>query len=429
MDTRLVDRFRQAYRNLELFPLITAEQIEEFRIDYAEEIILRLEDAVENAQADGKLIFAGHRGCGKSTLLARFSKQMMRQGYFVVYFSIAEMVPELSAIDHVNILYAIALSMLRQASLSKVAVPETTATALREWFSTTHTQVSAEEIKGEFGVGLDFFKFFTAKLRKEPSFRDEVKTTYEKRVSELASKADEIASLIQTTTKKQVLMVIDDLDKLDLSLVESIYKNNIGSLCLPRFRIIYTIPISAIRNNEVLAELTSARLPIQFLSVAKFFKKLDSHKPDAVPKAAIVQRFLDILAKRIPADLIQPETSQKIVLHSGGVVRELVRLAQRCCGECTFKLRLEPDRTDLKIDDEILATALKDLRNEFARPLGSEQFALLQSVYEKFKPANAKSDDFLSLLHGLHVLEYENDDLWYDVHPIVVTLLQREGLI
>jgi hypothetical protein len=29
----------------------------------------------------------------------------------------------------------------------------------------------------------------------------------------------------------------------------------------------------------------------------------------------------------------------------------------------------------------------------------------------------------------LHVLEYENDNLWYDVHPIVITLLQREGLI
>jgi hypothetical protein len=27
------------------------------------------------------------------------------------------------------------------------------------------------------------------------------------------------------------------------------------------------------------------------------------------------------------------------------------------------------------------------------------------------------------------VLEYENDALWYDVHPIVVELLKREKLI
>ena len=27
------------------------------------------------------------------------------------------------------------------------------------------------------------------------------------------------------------------------------------------------------------------------------------------------------------------------------------------------------------------------------------------------------------------VLEYQNDELWYDVHPIVVDLLRREGLI
>jgi hypothetical protein len=38
-------------------------------------------------------------------------------------------------------------------------------------------------------------------------------------------------------------------------------------------------------------------------------------------------------------------------------------------------------------------------------------------------------DAFVKLLHSLMVLEYQNDDLWYDVHPIVVDLLQRKGLL
>jgi hypothetical protein len=33
------------------------------------------------------------------------------------------------------------------------------------------------------------------------------------------------------------------------------------------------------------------------------------------------------------------------------------------------------------------------------------------------------------LLHGLNVLEYRNSEVWYDVHPIVLDLLQRKGLI
>ena len=33
------------------------------------------------------------------------------------------------------------------------------------------------------------------------------------------------------------------------------------------------------------------------------------------------------------------------------------------------------------------------------------------------------------MLHGLYVLEYENDELWYDLHPLVTDLLRRQGLI
>jgi energy-coupling factor transporter ATP-binding protein EcfA2 len=73
MDKPLLQKFRKAYRDLELFPLIERKQIEAFRVDFADETIARLEQAVEDAPTNGKIIFAGHRGCGKSTLLALLS--------------------------------------------------------------------------------------------------------------------------------------------------------------------------------------------------------------------------------------------------------------------------------------------------------------------------------------------------------------------
>jgi hypothetical protein len=36
---------------------------------------------------------------------------------------------------------------------------------------------------------------------------------------------------------------------------------------------------------------------------------------------------------------------------------------------------------------------------------------------------------FLNLLHNLYVLEYENGDIWYDLHPIIIDLLERRKLI
>jgi nucleoside-triphosphatase THEP1 len=429
MDQALLQTYRKAYQDLELFPLISHEQIEAFRVDFGDATIARLEQAVEDSPANAKLVFAGHRGCGKSTLLARFGRKMMQQGYFVVFYSIADLI-EMSDVNHVNILYSIAVSLLSEATRKNVAIPEASKKSILEWLSTTETATVTKDLKQEIGVGGDFFKVVSARLKNESTFRQEIKTTYERRVSELAKKADEIAAFIQAATKKQVLVIIDDLDKLDLSLVEDIYKNNVNSLFSPKFRIIFTIPISVIRNSELLAVLQGATSDrIQQLAVCKFFKPEQCHDPNAAPIEKNVNLFLEVLKKRIPEDLMEPETARQIVLKSGGVVRELVRLARECCSQCLLLLRSEPERKDIKIDAEIFAAALKDLRNDFARPLGEQLYSILVTTYENLTPADANSQEFLLLLHGLWVLEYENDDLWYDVHPIVVDLLKRKKLI
>lgn len=402
MEKSLLEKFRKAYRDLELFPLITWEQIEAFRVDFANETIARLEQAVEDAPSNGKIIFAGHRGCGKSTLLAKFSAKMMEQGYCVAFFSVADMI-EMSDVNHVNILYAIALNLLSQVKKVGVQIPQATEQSLLDWFTTTQTETVTKDLKSEVGVGGDWFKIITAKLKNEATFREEIKKTYSRKVSELVKKTDEIAGIIQAYTKKEVLVVIDDLDKLDLGLVEEIYKNNINSLFLPKFRIIYTIPISAIRNNELLATLQSVASRVYLMSICKFFKKGDSHKEDGIPKEQAVKLFLNILKKRVPEELVEPDIARQLVLKSGGVVRELVRIARECCSQCLLLIRAEPERTDIKINEEILQLAVKDLRNEFARPLGENLFNILVTTYENHTPKDAKSEEFLSAARVIRV--------------------------
>lgn len=167
----------------------------------------------------------------------------------------------------------------------------------------------------------------------------------------------------------------------------------------------------------------------QLFPVSKFYAKPDCRNPQAEAIAKTVQLFLSVLAKRIPADRIEPETARKMVLKSGGVMRELVRIGRECCTECMVQLELEPDRTDLKINDQILTVALRNLRNDFARQIGTKLFPALVQVYETLNNEETDSDAFVKLLHGLMVLEYQNDDLWYDVHPIVVDLLRQKKLI
>ena len=55
-------QFTEAYRNLNLFPLLEAEEIEKFRVPYGQRTLARLRSAIQAAGDADKLIFTGHRG-------------------------------------------------------------------------------------------------------------------------------------------------------------------------------------------------------------------------------------------------------------------------------------------------------------------------------------------------------------------------------
>jgi energy-coupling factor transporter ATP-binding protein EcfA2 len=426
MAQTLLAQFQTAYRDLDLFPLLEPEKIQKFRVEYGREVLVRLKSEVKASKADGKVIFAGHRGCGKSTLLKQFAVEMKSEN-FVVFFSIADTI-EMSDVSHVNILYSIGLQLLEAAILAKIPVDTDIRETLLGWTTTTRKEVLESEDKSEFAIDPGaIFKIFTAKLQQERTFRQELEKTFEKRISELVRNLDRLAAAIQIETNKSVLVIIDDLDKLDLSIVEPIYRNNLKSLFSPGFKIVFTIPVSAIQEPQVMGALTSEGVvrPNLF-PVTKFYPRDDIRKTDHEPIAKNIQLFEEVIRRRFPDSLLDPQTVRKMALMSGGVMRELVRIGRECCTECMVQIEIDPDRTDVCIDDAILMRAIRNLRNDFARQIGSN-YGLLQQVYETLK--SVEGQDFIKLLHGLMVLEYENDALWYDVHPIVVDLLTREGVI
>jgi hypothetical protein len=63
-------------------------------------------------------------------------------------------------------------------------------------------------------------------------------------------------------------------------------------------------------------------------------------------------------------------------------MRKLMRLARECCAECMVELDIDPSLTTLQIDDQILKTAVGNLRNNFARELGSKTlYEIATQVY------------------------------------------------
>ena len=89
---------------------------------------------------------------------------------------------------------------------------------------------------------------------------------------------------------------------------------------------------------------------------------------------------------RIPDHLLERSTAEKLILYSGGLLRELIRIANECCRICLQLIRRRPDRTDIKITDEILEQAVNNIRNDFALRLDKKDYAILQQVYQNFMP-------------------------------------------
>ena len=80
-------------------------------MEYGTEILEELDRLVEDCSLDNnKIIFTGHRGSGKSTLLGQFCQNTQNR-YFVVFFSISDLI-EMSDVNHVNILFAMAVKLM-----------------------------------------------------------------------------------------------------------------------------------------------------------------------------------------------------------------------------------------------------------------------------------------------------------------------------
>lgn len=441
-----LDLFREAGRNLQLDPLVTREALERLGVEYQAELVDELEQAIEDCVSrDNKLIFTGHRGCGKSTLLAELGFRLLETNrYFVVMFSIADTI-ERSAVDHVNILFSIALQLLEAAEERGIRLKPGIKREFYRWLG-KHTQTESKAVeaeieasteatvKGGIPVILEFLAKIKSKLKINSVIRREISIEFARRISDLVAQINQLQVYIENATGQQVLVIIDDLDKLDLAVTEEIFNKNIQSLLDPNLRIIYTVPIATLREVSIRTSIQTYVNKIHTMRVAKFFSKAAVRKPDRVPDESCVEVFAQILDRRLPTELMHAEVKRQIILLSGGVLRELIRISDRCCDKAMQKIRgqirrQQVDQPGVIVDQAILNEVVTELQLEYAEVLGQTDFDALKLIYTEFKPKDTENQRFLDLLHGLYVLEYRNALLWYDLNPLVRDLLVQEGIL
>ncbi len=357
-----------------------------------------------------KYFFSGHRGCGKSTELNRLeADDEINRKFFVMKYSVKD-VCDVNNLDYVDVLFSIGAQLYLQYTDKGNELRPELIEALERWKNDIVEQVREEISSFETSIegGLKtFFLSVLAKIRAEDTTRKTIRRKIEPRLSELIDKINLITADIEGKERRNVLVLIDDLDKPGLEQAKKIFYDNYTAITQPACAIVYTVPISIFFAQE----FTAIRENRYFLPNIKLHSKKDRDHEDE-KGYGLMKSFI---FKRMNEDLIETDALEHAIKMGAGVFRETARIMQIAADGA-----IENGRN--RIIKEDVEKAEREIRSDFKRILKSEDYATLKEICKNNEICGIERIGHL--LHNLSVLEYTNDETWCDIHPTLEELLK-----
>ena len=404
----------EAIKNLEPVHSLDIQELKQFYVA-REHSPIRSIGRLLHVSYPQKFLLAGHRGNGKSTELARLEAHLQDE-FFVVRYPLRDTL-NLFDLQYIDILLSIAIQLVKKANAESLPLSKATLTQLEALWSfgkdidIQHESGSTRGGEASAGTGgaLIWLMQLSVRFKSEDSTRKTVRQRVQHRVSDLLEGLDTLSRDIEKLTGKRVLCMVEDLDKTDLGKAKTIFYDHGESISAPKLAIIYTFPVVLSRSSD-------------FMHIKGYFSDtftLPNFKvEDRYGKANASGRtaLRTILLNRLEEELLEESALELLVTYSGGLPRQLIELARDACVEVDV-----PEDNVVRVAHVEAAIARE--RKEFKRMLSvlsDEQLTQLRAI-KASHDIRAKADQ--ELLHTLSVLEYENNELWYNVNPLVNDLL------
>ncbi len=399
---------------------------------------VRLEDAAAAANALGsvKLALTGHRGCGKSTELLRLEHEL-RSLFTSLHLYADEQV--LADYDYTYLFLWLVDQLVQHFENDlKLPLDQRLVADVVAWFGEVVTQQD-ETIRKEIGLttgaeaGAGFnwfglrFKLFArlqSMIRGSHEKRVQIRQTLQRYSTDLVSKVNLLLDdahevLARNNRPAELLIVVDNLDRLRFDVSEPLFFQNGDLLNQLRAHVIYTVPVSIALSPRNIRNVFPFTYTLPMVSV--------HDKKDHAQKTGL-DALEAMIAKRV--EVGEVFASQAVVRHlakmSGGSVRDAMRLVAYAANSARAD-----EKT--KIDMPAAKEAIRDMRLDYERLLipGQIYYPLLAKIHQTkrdwFADLDKVSPDrlavyrdvFRDLLYSGTVLEYDGGDNWYDVHPVI----------
>jgi hypothetical protein len=395
-------------------------------------ICLQDHDADRNSFA--KVALTGHRGCGKSTELLRLEQDLSGRFFPLHFYATEEEV--LPDYDYADLFLWLTDELLRRFQGQGISLDPGLAEDVALWFAKItvgdvdsvkkEIDLAAEaEAKGKWGA-LGFSVGILARLKSRilgsHEARREIRRELQSYSTELIRRfnllLDNAHQALRNASKPaNLLMVVDNLDRLSPPVASNLFFDNGEMLKLPRAHVIYTVPIATVLAPRNVGTVFEHQFTLPMVKV---------RQRDGKPFAEGIRALTELLAARIDLDAIfgSKGVVRKLVEMSGGSVRDLMRLVDLA------QLIARADEQEL-IDMDSAKRSIAKLRLYFEQLLvpAASYFPRLARIHQRKDDGSQvgedseeiqKDRDFLSqLLFNGSILEYNGGESWYDVHPIV----------
>jgi hypothetical protein len=371
----------------------------------------RLLDTIQVLNRPATQLFTGLLGSGKSTELRRLALDLGRENFFVASTNVVEredpFIRRAEPLQPAELLLAACLTIDEALSAVHVAL-RSPLDAL--WSSLTR------EIAFDAALNLGVFQL-KARFTGEPAFRD--KLNERQRDAPLAFKRGVngfIAAARRLVQERELgrdlVVILDGLEKIAdtddparESAFRDVFLRNADVVRLP-CHVVYPVAPFMIQFSGELGALYDAEpVVLPMVRVRRRDENVDG---------AGVDGMLDALRLRgLDTAFDSDETARRLVLASGGYVRDLLRLVREAIMVC-------PD-ADERLSDDVAHKAMRRIRRTYREGLFEEfREPLRRARRRKDFDLNDDSRPLLARLLRAHVLlRYHNDDEWYDAHPLL----------
>jgi len=408
----------QAFKNFKVEPLKSEEEFKEFYVERPEQTPSPIEEILERLKLSDnpeKYLFLGFRGCGKSTELYRLKIELENLKEFLpVMVSIYEL--DVNDIDIRDFLVLLGIKLIQTAKEKGIRIDASVEEDFRD-FLTNVSHVREEEIKtaSSIGGGVDLFGLIKAKLGLEATTRETIRKELTLKITELISRINNLIIEIEYESKKMIVIIADDLDKLTRFVqAEDFFYKNHRLLTQISAHAIYTFPISL-------------GFDVRFPHVANAFDdyftipQVPPFKKDGNIWNEGFKFYENVVARRMDLNLIGEDALKKAIM-STGKLSEFISIVRE---SCIYAHR----RRDSKIRVEDVRKALDKLRTFYSRTLTEEHMEVLRSVHETKDARDRGVEDRIvrDLLFSLMLVEYKVDEeLWYEVNPLLIPVVREE---